>query len=665
MKNIKIIFIVLLFVFLSGCTGSRKLVKKSQPEDKYNEEALNLVIDGAIFDVIGLNKEALLKYHQAAEFDSSSPGIYFAMAENYYFLGEEKTSIKIIDKILKIDPQNLDALILLAACYEKQKNYYKAMLVYEDIVKLEPKSLENLYYLTSLQIIIRQYDKALKTFHSMLENGLDSPEFSMRIGYLFLQNRAYEQAEQVYLGVFEKNPEIEEIYLALAATNKVKGDTTQAIIWYKKALNYNNNFRDAGAELRMIYEKNKNWDDAITFFGNLVHKDSTNLANKLLLGNFYFQKGDLTNAIKIFKKTVKQHPARESAYLALGSLFMMKGDTVSTIGIYEDVLQSQNAGYFYQVRQSLKDIYLDQQKWRKAINLFESLQNNDTTYVSSSLEIANIIMMKGDTLAAIDYCKPLEKNHADDWRVPLTLGRFYFFSRKHVDAEKSFNKALEIQKEIPQLWILRGINYIEMDSLDLALENFMNSLKNFPDDPGLNYYTGSVLSRQKNFPQAVEYFKKSSEKEPDNIQAILSLAGAYDELKIFEKSEKLYQKLIKVDPESPVINNNYAYHLSIRGRDLELALQYSKKALKADPENAPYLDTIGWIYYNLGDYEQAKNYIEQSLAIQKTSPEVMEHLGEVYFKMGDISNAELYWKKALELDKGRTHLLEKLGQSIK
>ncbi len=537
MKNITFTVVISLAIFFSGCTGSRKLIKKTQPLYKYNEEALNLVIDGAIFDIIGSHKEALLKYHQAAEFDSSSPGIYFAMAENYYFLGEEKTSIKIIDKIFKIDPQNLDALILLAACYEKQKNYYKAMLVYEDIVKLEPKSLEHLYYLTSLQIIIRNYDKALKTFKSMLDNGLDDPDFCLRIGYLFLQNRAYEQAEQVYLSVFEKHPEVEEIYLALAATNKVKGDTTQAISWYKKALDYDNNFRDAGAELRMIYEKNKNWDDAITFFSNLVHKDSTNLANKLLLGNFYYQKGDTTNAIEIFKKTVMEHPARENAYLALGSLLIMKGDTVSAINIYENALKSQNTFHFYQVRQSLKDIYIDQQNWQTAIKLFEPLQNNDTTYVSSRLEIANILMLKGDTLAAIDYCKPLEETHNDDWRVPITLGRFYFFSGQHEEAEKSFDKALELQKDLPQLWILRGINYIEMDSLDLALENFMNSLEIFPDDPGLNYYTGSVLSRQKKFARAIEYFEKSSEKEPDNIQAILSLAGAYDEVKKFEKSD--------------------------------------------------------------------------------------------------------------------------------
>jgi len=667
MKNIThiSISIITLVIVLSGCTGSRKLSKKSQSGYKYNKEALNLVIDGAISDVIGHRKEALLKYHQAAEFDSSSPGIYFALAENYYFLGEEKTSIKIINKALKLDPENLDALILLAACYEKQKNYFKAMFVYEDIVRLEPNNLEHLYYLTSLQIILYNYDKALKTYKSMLANGLDDPDFCLRIGYLFLQNRAYAQAEDVYYGIYKKHPELEEIYLALAATSKAKGDTTNAISWYKKALNYNYNFRDVRAELRRIYEKNKSWDDAITFYSSLITKDSTNLSNKLLLGNFYFQKGDTTNAIKIFERAVEQHPSRENAYLALGSAYIIKGDTLSAAKVYEKALNRQDSFYFYDVRQSLKEVFINQQKWQKAINLYEPLQGNDTTYVSSRLEIANIFLLQGDTLKAINYCKPLIETHSKDWRVPLNLGRFYFLYSNHEEARKYFDKTLELRKDLSHLWILRGINFIEMDSLDLALENFKASLKNFPDDPGLNYYTGSILSRQRKFAQAIEYFEKSSKKEPNNIQAILSLAGAYDELKKFEKSEKLYQKLIALNPESPIINNNYAYHLSIRGLNLDQALEYSKKALKADPENAPYLDTMGWIYYNLGDYYQAKYYIEKSLAIQQTAPEVMEHLGDIYFKLGDKNNAELYWKKAFELDSGRTHLFEKLGQSKK
>ena len=117
------------------------------------------------------------------------------------------------------------------------------------------------------------------------------------------------------------------------------------------------------------------------------------------------------------------------------------------------------------------------------------------------------------------------------------------------------------------------------------------------------------------------------------------------------------------NPESPIILNNYAYHLSIQGIRLPEALEYVKKALQADPENSPYLDTLGWIYYQLGDYTNAKIYIEKSLSFQSDIPEVIEHLGDVCEKLEEYNLAEEYWRKAYDLDKSREHLLKKIGQT--
>ncbi|HPG39123.1 MAG TPA: tetratricopeptide repeat protein [bacterium] len=663
MKNCLYIILFTTALWLTGCGSNHALVKEKPLKATYNQEALDMVIDGTIANLVGMNKEALLKYHQAAEFDSSSPGIFLAMAENYYYLGEEKTSIKIINKVLNLDPENLDALILLAACYEKQNDYYRAMQVYKNIVKIEPGNLEHLYYLTSLQIVVKNYEQALASYQSMLQNGLDDPDFCLRIGYLFLQSRALLQAEQVYMGLYKQYPEEEEIYLALAATAKAKGDTLKAISWYKKALEYDDNFGDIRAELRTWYEKNQSWDEAINYFSSLLQKNPDNLANQLLLGNFYFEKGDTTGAITVFQNAIKSFPLRENSYLALASLLQMKKDTLAIEQLYTEALQKNSM--FSTVRQGLKNLYLQRQEWKKAVDLYLPLQDNDSTYVSSRIEIANILMAQGDSLEAIDYFKPLMDTQSDDWRVPITLGRYYFLTGQHPLAAECFDKTLELRQDLTHLWILRGINYIQMDSLDLALDNFKTSLQDFPDDPGLNYYAGSILSRQRKFAQAIEYFEKSSEKEPDNIQSILALAGAFDELKEFDKSEPLYLKILSLSPESPVINNNYAYHLSVRGINLEKALEHSKIALQAEPDNGPYLDTMGWIYYKLGDYDQAIHYIEKSLAIDKDSPDVLEHLGDIYYKKGDQLNAEKNWKKSLELDGQRTHILEKLGQSKK
>jgi len=660
----KIILSLLLTVFVIGCGTSQQMIKKTHIEKQsYNREAMRHVIEGAIYELMGQPRNALLQYHQASEIDTSSAGILIALAENYFIIDEIPTSIRLLKKALHIDPENLDALELLSAAYEQQRQYRKSMLVYEKVSHIKENNINVLFKLTSLQVLTHNYDKALKTYHRILRSGFSDPDYLLQIGNLFLRNRAYKQAFQVYSDLQSSHPDYEPAYLALAQTFKAQGDTTRAIEAYQKALAYNPHFEDAKAELRMLYEKQKRWDDAIALYTRLVQHDTTNLSDKIQLGQFYLQKGDTLSAQKIFEEAVEKHPGNERSYLALAAIQKIMGDTLAAVNTYQKALQKNKD--FFTVRRRLKDLYVIQKKWDEAIALYKPLMDNDTTYVGSRIEIANLYLEKGDTLHAIEQCESLMESHGDDWRVPVTLGRYYFLSKQNQKAATFLNKAIQLRDDLPGLWVLRGINFLQMDSLDQALNNFQKSVQKFPRDPEINYFLGTILNRKKKFVQAIKYLNKSLEGDPDNVQTLLSLAAAYDEVHQYDKSEAIYEKLLAIDPERPVILNNYAYHLAVRGVQLDKALNLSRKAIKLEPENGAYLDTVGWIYYQLGDYDSARVYIEKSLKLRKESPEVLEHMGYVCLKLGDQAAAEEYWRKAIEFDETRSYLLNKLGSSSK
>ena len=86
----------------------------------------------------------------------------------------------------------------------------------------------------------------------------------------------------------------------------------------------------------------------------------------------------------------------------------------------------------------------------------------------------------------------------------------------------------------------------------------------------------------------------------------------------------------------------------------------SQKAVAAEPDNAAYLDTIGWIYYKLGNYIEAEKYIKQAIELRESSAVVFEHLGDVYHKLGNSEQARQYWSKALNLDSENAELKQKL-----
>ncbi len=645
-------------VVFAGCAGSRKESEPASVRREYSREAMHHIINGTIEDVLGEPKNALVEYHQAAEIDSSSAGIFMALAENYYFLEEYNSSIRMVKKALQRDPHNLEALELLGANLEKQRKFSDAALVYEQIGKLAPDDLESLYSLTTLQIISRAFDKALHSYRKLVDAGLLDLEYRLRIGHLFFQHRALEQAEAVYRDVQAADPDFEASYLALAALSKAKKDTAETIRIYRSALERRSTFEEVKAELRLLYERSGRLDEAVAMYRELVSCDSTNLSDKVQLGQYLFQKEDTVAAAQWFEKVIAQHPQSERGYLALGAVRRAQRDTSAATRVYETAVHTN--ALFLDARRRLRDLYVAQGRWGEAIDLYESLTASDSTYVGARIEIANLLMQKGDSLQAIALCEELEKSHGEDWRVPLTLGRLFMVRDENAKAQSRFKKALALRKDISLVWVLSGVNLAQMDSLAAAESHFQQAVELFPEDAEVNYYMGFVSNRLGKKENAIRYLEKAHELDGNNMQTMLALAALYDEEQSTDRSEPIYVALLKANPESPIVLNNFAYHLAVRKFRLDDAQVMAQKAIALDSENAAYWDTLGWIFFQKADVQTAREKIERSLALSKKSAEVWEHLGDVLLLLGENGPARKAYTEALGLEPDRLQVKMKL-----
>ncbi len=107
--------------------------------------------------------------------------------------------------------------------------------------------------------------------------------------------------------------------------------------------------------------------------------------------------------------------------------------------------------------------------------------------------------------------------------------------------------------------------------------------------------------------------------------------------------------------------NNYAYYLSLQNTRLDEAEHMSYRTIKAEPENATYLDTYAWILFMQKRYAEAKVYIEQALQHDDQPGAVVdEHAGDIFALCGDMDNALLQWQKALEQDPDNKLLAKKI-----
>jgi Tfp pilus assembly protein PilF len=164
--------------------------------------------------------------------------------------------------------------------------------------------------------------------------------------------------------------------------------------------------------------------------------------------------------------------------------------------------------------------------------------------------------------------------------------------------------------------------------------------------------------------EAVKPLKKAYELNPKDLNTLSSLALTLDGLHRYQESDSLYEKGLKQDSSSALLFNNYGYSLAERGLQLHRALEMSKQAVAAEPDNAAYLDTYGWIFFRLEKYEDAALYIEKSIATGKASSVVHEHLGDVYLKLGQKQKALELWEKAVELDSKNEAAKEKIKSGV-
>lgn len=124
-----------------------------------------------------------------------------------------------------------------------------------------------------------------------------------------------------------------------------------------------------------------------------------------------------------------------------------------------------------------------------------------------------------------------------------------------------------------------------------------------------------------------------------------------------------YDSALAYNPADVMVMNNYAYFLSLDGKDLKRALKMSAITIEMEPFNATFLDTYAWILFRMEKYKQARGYLEKALQYMETpNPDLYEHYGDVLYKCGDADGALENWHRALQLHSESSVLERKIRE---
>jgi len=139
---------------------------------------------------------------------------------------------------------------------------------------------------------------------------------------------------------------------------------------------------------------------------------------------------------------------------------------------------------------------------------------------------------------------------------------------------------------------------------------------------------------------------------PGSKAAHFLLGAAYERSGKREQAVAEFRRLLDADPEYHAALNYLGYMFAERGENLGEAQKLIEKAVALEPDNGAYVDSLGWVYYRLGHFEQARTTLERATRLETADGTVQEHLGDVYGAMGQRDRAGEAYRRAIALEAG-------------
>jgi Flp pilus assembly protein TadD len=195
---------------------------------------------------------------------------------------------------------------------------------------------------------------------------------------------------------------------------------------------------------------------------------------------------------------------------------------------------------------------------------------------------------------------------------------------------------------------------VDLGRVDEGIGVLRTLLKNTADDFYDHLFISSLYLQAGRGTEAVEAARKALDLAPAGrpdmmADALITLSTAQERSGDPKGSEESLRRILARDPNNATALNNLGYFLVERNERLPEALEMIQRAVRVNPTNSSFLDSLGWAYFKLGKLDEAEKHLSEAARRNTTSATIHEHLGDLYQKRGRSEEARVAWQKALSL----------------
>jgi len=528
---------------------------------------------------------------------------YFLVGRYLEGAGKVDEAVAALKKAIELEPSSAEPRAELAGLYARQDKAREAIDAAEDAIKIAPKNQEANRILGTVLVALAEqrqpakpgddvsaYPKrAMAALEVARGDGAGDLNIDLSLARLYLDADRHADAVPLMRRIVMEQPQYTDGWLLLAEAQEGSGASDAAVATLTELLDAQPQFFRARVQLAETLDRQRRWPEAAASWAaaQALNPRNTEIAAR--------RAGALMNA----------------------------GRAQESVGILRDALRQQP--------DDLRMTFLLAQAQHDA----------------------------GDLDGAESTARALHDAHPDDVRMSYLLGQMLEARGRYqelVDFLKPEIARLRAKgakpEQIAMLLGSEGLAFQQLQKYEDAIGIFREAVTLAPDDPIRHVLLIQGYSAAGRHKEALDAAQQARTKFPDETTVVFQLGAAQDRAGRRDESEKTFREIIAKDPLDAGALNYLGYMMVERGPSSKLdeAVSLIQRALKVDPDNPSYLDSLGWAYVQQGKFELADVPLSTAAAKLPANSVIQEHLGDLRQKQNRQADAIAAWQKALTGD---------------
>ena len=550
----------------------------------------------------------------------------------------EKPAVALAQSSLTPEQQRkYDYFFLEAMRLKEKKDYASAFGLLQHCLDIHPNAASALYEVSQYYMFLRQVPQGQEALEKAVANAPDNYWYSQGLASLYQQQNELDKAVTL----------LEQMVVRFPAK------------------------QDPLFNLLDLYGRQEKYDEVISTLNRLEKRMGKNEQLSMEKFRIYLQMKDDKKAFQEIESLVQEYPMDMRYQVILGDVYLQNGKKQEAYDVYQKVLAAEPdnpmaifsmASYYKQTGQ--EELY---QQQLDTLLLNKKVTPDTKVGVMRQMIVENEQADK-DSTQIIALFDRIMKQEQDDPQIPMLYAQYLLSKNMEAESVPVLEQVVDLDPTNNAARMMLIGAAVKKEDYKQIIKVCEPGIEATPDALEFYYYLAVAYNQAEKPDSVISICKRALEhKTADGKKEIVSefysiLGDMYHTQKQMKEAYAAYDSALVYNPSNIGALNNYAYYLSVERRDLDKAEEMSYKTVKAEPNNATYLDTYAWILFEKGNYAEARIYIDNAMKSEggDKSDVIVEHCGDIYYMTGDVDGALTYWKKALEMGSESKTLKQKI-----